>query len=450
MAAADEARGLIAAALSHDSEVDLAAAVVGERLTPVRVHEHHTASTDWLGDVTTDAPEGVSQEMIAQGSVWYSRLSDVVKTYPDELAQQALGMARRLAGKFGAGADAAEATFLSHVGDLHSRDVTAGLITVVAAAEPPTQGPSQPSGLPLEETTSERAQNMQVMENNTSAGGDSGNGWPSPLELPQQDVDAANGDSGTQQDHARTASNDRKEASMQTTAACPECSGCSACGGTHRVAVRVQGASGLDQVDQTVDPHDSPKATPYPTDVAFPWEMANDSGQAISEAEGQIAQREQLKGASLVDREALRQEIARRAAKKAAESAYLRVMSGQDDSGWMGDNGAGGVRPGMQDAGNPGNTYPGNITDADPVYGQGGDNGNQPLKPFGADEANDYTNDPGMNLQPGAPLQYDQAGRANQVGQPTAARVSDDPEIERALRFVRERRALLAQRGQPA
>jgi uncharacterized Zn finger protein (UPF0148 family) len=523
---AEEARTQIAAQAARDREVDLARAVVEERLTPVRVHEHHTAATDWLGEIDTAAPADAEREMIAQGSVWYAKLHAAVKAHPDEVAQQALGMAQRLAGRYGAGADAAETAFLDHVGSLYARDQAAGIVSVAASGVPQVgepgnpemglQGPSEPAGLPLEQTSSERAPQIQALDGNTSGGGDY-DGWPSPLEMPQQDVDAANGDSGTQRvarrpvtaaahgtgphrllvdDHDPDAAGpgdagwthpkgsvvqvidhygpdeggdywavvkhpggpryrnevshidpsklepiNERNAMQQHTAACPECSGCQACGGTHRVAVRVTGASGLDQIDQTVDPHDAPKATPYPTDVAFPWEMPADSSQAISETEQQLAQREQLKGAN-------RRQLAERAAHQAAQQAYLRVMSGQDDSGWAGDMGAGGVRPGEQDGGNPGNTFPGNIADADPVYGNGGDNGNQPLRPYGQDEANDYTNNPGINWQPGQPTQYDQGGRANVVGQPTARRRSDaDPEIQRALAFVRHRRELLDAQG---
>jgi hypothetical protein len=203
------------------------------------------------------------------------------------------------------------------------------------------------------------------------------------------------------------------------------------------VAVRREGASNLDQIDQIVDPHDNPKVTPYPTDVAFPWEMPDDSSEAIAEAEKQLAEREQRKGAS-------RQQRAAAAAQRAAEQVYRRVLAGQDDSGWAGDMGAGGVGPGEQDGGNPGNTYPGNIADPDPVYGFGGDNGDQPLKPYGADEADDYTNNPGINYQPGQPIQNDLGGRVNQVGQATGRRRSDgDPLIQQHLAFIRHRRALL-------
>jgi hypothetical protein len=446
VAQAEDGRAQITAALQGANDVDLARAIVAERLTPVRVHEHHTAATDWLGDIDTAAPADVEREMIAQGSVWYSRLPELVKQHPDELVQQALGKAARLAGSYGIGADAAEKAFLDHVGALHARDVSGGLVIVAAAdSREPYElgGPATSNGLPGELTSSERAPAMQDLRNNTAGGSVSDTEWPDPLQLPQQDVDAANGDSGTQrvasQQHDSTTDNERTASMPQHTAACPECSGCQACGGTHRVAVRAPrtAASGLDQVDQVVDPHDNPKATPYPEDVAFPWEMPEDSSQAIGETEDQLKQREQLRGAS-------RRQRAEQVAREAARQAYIRAMGGQDDSGWMGDMGAGGVAPGQQDGGNPGTTYPGNIADADPVYGQGGDNGNQPLKPYGADEANDVTNNPGMNYQPGQPTQYDQGGRANQVGQPTAGRrAEDDAQIQQALAFVRQRRALL-------
>lgn len=594
MGEAMDVRGAITAQAAQDRAVDLAQAVVSERLTPVPVHEHHTAATDWLGDVDTTPPANAEREMVAQGSVWYAQVHEAVKQHPDELVQQALGMARRLAGRYGRAADAAERAFLDHVGSLHDRDVSQGLL-VVAAADQTTEGPGVQGGqvtmgLPGDMTSSNRAPQMRELSNNTSGGDNAG--WPSPLELPQQDVDAANGDAGTSRvasqhqadmidspwtremgkmifgdeprgndmrpsgqpiiddqgphvyhvttshepasggqvtmdhqirsslpdahyeaeeaaasDHAshhgvpdnaveiasparlpgegpghygakapyrsedagtgvqeqqlqaqpkdsdeddghdhrdhpdwQRHHNAKGTPMQQRTAACPECRGCPACGGTHRVAVRAPrtAASGLDQVDQTIDPHDNPKATPYPTDVAFPWEMPNDSGQAIQETEQQLAEREQRKGAS-------RRQLAEHAARQAAANAYRRVLAGQDDSGWAGDMGQGGVRPGMQDTGNPGVPYPGNLADADPVYGQGGDNGNQPLKPYGADEADDVTNNPGMGYQPGQPTQYDQAGRPNQVGQPTAARrpSDDDPEIARAQTYIRQRRAIL-------
>ena len=436
---AERIRTAMVAQSAVDRELDLAGAIVTDHLTPVRVHEHHTAATDWLGAIDTSPPTQAAHEMIAQGSVWYSKLPEVVKQHPDELTQQALGFARRLAGKYGSGAEAAEAAFLDHVGGLHGQDVAQGLVVVAASGLPQigepgapvadaTVGPPGATGLPEELTSSSRAPTMQALEQNATGGDD-------PSQLPQSNVDVINNDEGDRSEDRIHASISRKEASMpHITAACPECSGCQACGGTHRVAVRGPrtAASGLPQIDQTVDSNNQPAPAPYPTEVAFPWEMdPSNQGNAIQETEQQLREREQRKGAAV------------RAARHAAQQAYLRTMAGQDDSGWAGNMGAGGVGPGQQDGGNPGTTYPGNLADPDPVYGTGGDNPDQPLTPYGADEANDFTNNPGMNYQPGQPTQYDQGGRVNPVGQTTGRRSDVDPEIQRALAFVRQRRELV-------
>jgi hypothetical protein len=123
----------------------------------------------------------------------------------------------------------------------------------------------------------------------------------------------------------------------------------------------------------------------------------------------------------------------------------MQVMAGQDDSGWLGDMGAGGVAPGEQDGGNP--APPSNLGQPDPVYGYGGDQGDRTLRPYGSDEANDVTNNPGMGWQPGQPSQYDEGGRGNVVGQPTASRIEQDPELRKALAYARQRREYLASQG---
>ena len=220
---------------------------------------------------------------------------------------------------------------------------------------------------------------------------------------------------------------------MQT-ATCPSCKG------HGRVAVRTQAASGLPQIQEIVDSHDHAHGEQaWNQSVAFPWEMDSGAQQnAIAETEQQLAEREQRKGAS-------RQQVANRA----AQMAYQHVMrtGGQDLSGWAGDMGAGGVRPGMQDQPGPGPID--SLPYVDPVYGQGGDQGDKDLKPYGADEADDYTNNPGMNWQPGQPTQMDQAARPNLLGQASLqldASLLNDPEMARAYRFLQARAAHLSQR----
>ena len=71
---------------------------------------------------------------------------------------------------------------------------------------------------------------------------------------------------------------------------------CPNCHGQGKVAVRVEAASGLPQIDQIVDSHDAPAQTPYPAEVAFPWTLnpAAQVQQHVQEGEQQIAERNQL------------------------------------------------------------------------------------------------------------------------------------------------------------
>lgn len=446
---AEELRSTIYAQARAERDVDLASAVVKEVLTPVRVHEHHTAATDWLGGMETDADvTAVQREMVAQASLWYGRVSPQVKADAEEFAQQAKGMGRRLASGHGSVAKQAEETFLGVVADLRQREAKTGFHEAASGVPQVGEG-GYPSdlfsglavdpGLPQEATSSERATVMQVMEQNAHGGVSTDVVEPNDPGLEQH------GTADTRKEASR------KEAHMQY-ASCPTC------GGHGKVAARVvpqpsivdivagrhTAASGLPQIEQIVDSHDMPSQTPLPEEVA--WPLIGD-GQAqvqntINEAERQIAERETRKGASR-----------KQYAEAVAREAYRRVMAGQDNSGWMGDMGQTPPGPGQQDGGNAPGT---NLGQPDDAYGYGGDNGNQPLKPFGADEANDYTNDPGMDWQPGQPTQYDMSGQAGSTQAPNTTQagpsykqssVQDDPEIRRAQEFIARRSRLLAAQG---
>lgn len=490
---AEKLRNQVVAQHTASRELDLANAVVRQHITPAPVHEMHTEATDWIGGLSTTASADVSgaeQEMTAQGTVWYGRVATVVKADTEEFETQAQGMAHRLAGAFGEHAERAEAAFVGCVQELRARDMRTGALREAASGLPqvgeggyPAEtmvGLSVDNALPVSETTSERAPAIQELEANGGAGasqdvtqvndpglgevdnladgpnGDAGTAPPKRgsrvTASPNQDSDAAwpscpgcgkpvspisqAMDSNNNPTH-QTCIGGRKESSMHIK--CPTC-------GQGRVAARVApqpsitdivagrhvAYSGLPQVDQVANADDSPGATPLPPEVAFPWVMEpGQQNQAIAETEQQIAEREQRKGASK-----------RQLAEYAAKVAFQRVMAGQDDSGWLGDMGQGGVAPGEQDGGNQPSS---NLGAPDPVYGQGGDNGNQPLKPYGADEANDYTNNPGQMWQHGQPAQMDLAGRGEST-QATASRsANDDPEIQKALAFVRQRRAAIEQ-----
>jgi hypothetical protein len=104
-----------------DREVDLGARLAAQRLTPVPLHEHHTAATDWVLDVPDPADEGYRSAMIAQASTWYASLDPAVREDRDELAEQARGRARTLASVFGSAARSAESEFLQMVGYLQAQ-----------------------------------------------------------------------------------------------------------------------------------------------------------------------------------------------------------------------------------------------------------------------------------------------------------------------------------------
>lgn len=445
----DEAKRLVGEAESLRSaqrqehaasrEVDLGNAIAHDVLTPVLVHEAHSPATDWLGEIDTspDAAE-MGNQILAQATLWYGKVDPAVKQHPEEFDQQAYGLARKLAGAYGSLAEHAEHLFCEHVASLHDREVRSGAIKLAAVQEgQPGPNGTFPTGnygdaLPGEATTSERAPAIQALEQNSGQGGsqdvvpvnDPGLGQAGSTG-PVGDQMAAD---GTQRAASRS---DSKGEHMQKVATCPTCAG------HGRVAY-----SGLPQIDQTVDPSDTkPEPTPLPPEVAFPWVMnPNDVGKTIQEAEQQIAERDKRRGASLHE-----------AAQKAAQEVYQRVLAGYDASGWAGDMGQTPPGPGQQDGGNPPST---NLGEPDPVYGYGGDQGDKPVKPYGADEADDYTNNPGMNYQPGQPTQYDMGGRQQSTEGPSAPGFPNppktsakDPEIAKAERFIEQRKSFLAKRN---
>lgn len=411
---AEKASQAIRAEAQAARDVDLASAIIGDRFAPVPVFSHVTASSDWLDSIDT-APDrtAMAQQITAEATLWYEAVSPEVKAEPEEFGQHLAGRAAVVAGPFGLHRNDAFTSFVETVNELRTRDVRTGAIKEASAEQGmPGSGFGQGNyddALPLEATTSERAPQIQELEANNGPGASQNVVPVNDPGLGQSDpsADLANGDEGTQRDGSKM-------------------------NNTQRSASRHEAYSGLDQVQQTVDPSDTQqRPTPLPQDVAFPWVLSpNNVTQSISQAEQQIAERDQRKGAS------------RRAAaiaQQAAREAYAAVMkqAGYDDSGWAGDMGAGGYQPGVPPQGAGGS----NLGEAPPPYGTGGDNGNQPLKPYGASEANDYTNNPGDNIQPGADLHADVGGRVMTTG----SRHAEDPEIKLALRFIATREAWLDQ-----
>lgn len=208
---------------------------------------------------------------------------------------------------------------------------------------------------------------------------------------------------------------------------------CPNCHGQGKVAVRVEAASGLPQIDQIVDSHDNPAQTPYPGEVAFPWTLnpAQQVQEHVQEGEQQIAERNS------------------RSPLASGAQSVRRQAGGRDNSGWIGDMGARGTDyPGEQIGQYPQGQAGGY---QDPVYGQGGDQAPGPQRPYGHAEEADYTNNPGQNWQPGQPTQMDnawrsvtnvpgggsqQAGPGGSVQASWKGAVDADPNLRAALEYV--------------
>ena len=148
----------VAALDSHDKhrareaaasrELDLGARFAAERLTPVPLHELHTAATDWLAGAETPDDGSWRTAMIAEASVWYRNLDQAVRGDAEELAVQAAGRAGTLASAHGINATAARREFLQVIAYLHSTQAASGLPQIDQTIDPnnapaPTPYPTQ-------------------------------------------------------------------------------------------------------------------------------------------------------------------------------------------------------------------------------------------------------------------------------------------------------------------
>lgn len=135
------------AAAAQGRELDFEAAkIVEQTLSPVRVHEFHTAATDWIGYEET-LPGDWQNRVIAEAAAWYSRVPDMVKQDGEEYAIQAEGKARQISGQFGLQAQAAAQTFTQYAEFLRTQ-AASGLDQIQQTIDPNNQPKTTP--LPTE------------------------------------------------------------------------------------------------------------------------------------------------------------------------------------------------------------------------------------------------------------------------------------------------------------
>jgi hypothetical protein len=124
-------------AAAGDRELDLSATAVRQALAPVAVHEHHTAATDWLGEIPEPSPD-FRTAMIAQAGSWYRSVPAEVRADGEEFAEQARLRAYTAASSYGDAALPARREFLQAVGYL-SRGAASGLPQVDQVIDPNNQ-----------------------------------------------------------------------------------------------------------------------------------------------------------------------------------------------------------------------------------------------------------------------------------------------------------------------
>ena len=167
-----------ASRLAADREVDLGATIAARRLTPVPIHERHTAATDWLGDVEPQGLPQVRAAMIVEASAWYAGLDREVRADAGELGEQARGRARTLASAHGDRARQAEAEFLSFVSYLRSTEAASGLPQIDQLVDPNNQPSATPYPTEVFPTFGEEQDPFTGVETNNHQSGASSMGAP--------------------------------------------------------------------------------------------------------------------------------------------------------------------------------------------------------------------------------------------------------------------------------
>lgn len=125
-----------------ERSIDWADTVVRETLTPRRTLDRHTASSDWLGEMQT-SQANPHQAIIAEASLWFQRLDGDVKADATEYSEQARGIARRTAGKYGEQAEEAAQAFVAYAAFLNRQVLAASGLDQVQQLVNPHEDPAE-------------------------------------------------------------------------------------------------------------------------------------------------------------------------------------------------------------------------------------------------------------------------------------------------------------------
>lgn len=186
-----------AAVHAASRELDLGSRIAAQRLTPVPLHELHTAATDWLAEIPEpEAGPSLRTAMIAEASTWYGGLDPAVREDGEELAEQARGRARTLASAHGRHAAVAAAEFLSVVGYLFTRQGASGLPQIDQTVDPNNQPSATPYPAEVFDNFAEEQDPFNGVETNNHQSGASSQGAPLVQQVVQQNSSGSGFGSG--------------------------------------------------------------------------------------------------------------------------------------------------------------------------------------------------------------------------------------------------------------
>ena len=316
-------------------ELDLTNTSIADLHRPViTTAAQGTGESDWLTEYNpvTDLIQARAQ-LRAEAGMWFERTASEVKADPAEFGEQAEGFVRHHASAYGEHADSLADEALTYVGFLW-RQAASGLPQIQQTVDShdnpaPTPLPQDvfdnfaPPVDPINEgvvgtETSQRAPQMQDAAANAAAQGQaeqpsqhstgpdySGSYSDVPTGGP---LNAASGPTTPMEDADTDDSGWAREASLfdsfrpdeSLSLVEPVYRTTAALGYTEtldQVWARLdkQAASGLDEIQQVVDPEENPKRTPLPEEVAFPW-MLPQGGLVGDDQQEPDASRKQAAG----------------------------------------------------------------------------------------------------------------------------------------------------------
>lgn len=273
-----------------ERSLDWSDTVVRQTLMPVRTLDRHTAASDWLADADVSGGENFHQAAVAEASVWFQKLHPAVKADAEEYIEQARGLARRTAGKYGERAEEAEIAFLDYAGFLNRKVLGAsGLPQIqqqVDAFENPSPTPLNPEVFdnfappvhPINEGIDGTMTNSLAEGAEEAVAGNNGapSGYPSqhdggagPVSQTPNPPRSASLVAEALKPPSVAIGYTRNLDDFLAAEAAQKDGGAAPFGGEPE-PFKAEAASGLDQVQQVADSMENPKPTSLPQDVMFP------------------------------------------------------------------------------------------------------------------------------------------------------------------------------------